>query len=151
MGSSLAIITHLKHHWHHFSRSWWGQLSLLLDLMVIASVAEILSIGVILPFLAVLTALESIFQLPAAQTLIQATGITNSRPLQVPHTITFGVAASPSLAIFFHLLWASTCPSFATGGELSSSIYRRTLLSLRRSRHPQQQLSHQRHLIKKNV
>ncbi|MEI6693081.1 MAG: ABC transporter ATP-binding protein, partial [Chlorobium sp.] len=95
--------------------------------MVSASFAEILSIGAVLPFLAVLTAPERIFQLPAAQPLIHAAGITSATQLLLPLTITFGVAALLSGAMRLLLLWASTRLSFATGADLSISIYRRTL------------------------
>jgi ATP-binding cassette, subfamily B, bacterial PglK len=95
--------------------------------MVCASFAEILSIGAVLPFLAVLTAPERIFQLPVAQPFIKLMGFTSSSQLLLPLTITFGIAAIFSGAIRLLLLWASTRLSFATGADLSISIYRRTL------------------------
>jgi ATP-binding cassette, subfamily B, bacterial PglK len=95
--------------------------------MVGASFAEILSIGAVLPFLAVLTAPERIFQLPAAQPLIRAAGMTSASQLLMPLTITFGIAALLSGAMRLLLLWTSTRLSFATGADLSISIYRRTL------------------------
>ena len=95
--------------------------------MVCASFAEILSIGAVLPFLAVLTAPERIFQLPAAQPLIRAVGFISASQLLFPLTITFGIAALLSGAMRLLLLWASTRLSFATGADLSISIYRRTL------------------------
>jgi ATP-binding cassette, subfamily B, bacterial PglK len=95
--------------------------------MVCASFAEILSIGAVLPFLAVLTAPERIFQLPAAQPLIRAVGFTSASQLLFPLTITFGIAALISGSMRLLLLWASTRLSFATGADLSISIYRRTL------------------------
>ena len=95
--------------------------------MVSASFAEILSIGAVLPFIAVLTSPERIFRLPAAQPLIQAAGITSATQLLLPLTITFGVAALLSGAMRLLLLWVSTRLSFATGADLSISIYRRTL------------------------
>ncbi len=100
---------------------------MLLILMICASFAEILSIGAVLPFLAVLTAPERIFQLPAAQQFIRAAGIANASQLLLPLTITFGIAAIISGAMRLLLLWASTRLSFATGADLSISIYRRTL------------------------
>ncbi len=95
--------------------------------MIAASFAEIISIGAVLPFLAVLTAPDRIFQLPAAQPLIRAAGMTNASQLLFPLTITFGIAALLSGAMRLILLWASTRLSFATGADLSISIYRRTL------------------------
>ncbi|NTW98603.1 MAG: ABC transporter ATP-binding protein [Geobacteraceae bacterium] len=113
--------------WHHITPRRRGQFGLLLILMVCASFAEILSIGAVLPFLAVLTAPERIFQLPAAQHFIRAAGMTNASQLLFPLTITFGIAALISGAMRLLLLWASTRLSFATGADLSISIYRRTL------------------------
>jgi len=95
--------------------------------MIVASFAEIISIGAVLPFLAVLTAPERIFQLPAAQPFIKLMGLTSSSQLLLPLTILFGIAAIFSGAIRLFLLWASTRLSYATGADLSISIYRRTL------------------------
>ncbi|TLU82017.1 MAG: ABC transporter ATP-binding protein [Chlorobium sp.] len=95
--------------------------------MVGASFAEILSIGAVLPFLAVLTDPERIFQLPAAKPFIRAAGISSASHLLLPLTIIFGIAALLSGAMRLLLLWASTRLSFATGADLSISIYRRTL------------------------
>lgn len=100
---------------------------MLLILMIFASFAEIISIGAVIPFLAVLTAPERIFQLPIAQPVIKLLGLTSSGQLLLPLTITFGIAAIFSGAIRLFLLWASTRLSYATGADLSISIYRRTL------------------------
>ena len=127
MDSAQSITTLLKRLWHHISPRRRGQFGLLLILMIGASFAEILSIGSVLPFLAVLTAPERIFQLPAAQPFIRAAGMTSASQLLLPLTITFGIAALLSGATRLLLLWASTRLSFATGADLSISIYRRTL------------------------
>jgi ATP-binding cassette subfamily B protein len=95
--------------------------------MLLASFAEILSIGAVLPFLGVLTAPERIFELPLAQPFIQALKLTEPKQLLLPLTIAFGVAALIAGAMRLLLLWASTKLSFSTGADLSISIYRRTL------------------------
>jgi len=95
--------------------------------MFAASFAEILSIGAVLPFLAVLTAPERIFKLPAARPFINFIGFTSSNQLLLPLTIGFGAAALLSGAMRLLLLWASTRISFAIGADLSINIYRRTL------------------------
>ncbi|MFZ4526171.1 MAG: ABC transporter ATP-binding protein [Chlorobium sp.] len=117
----------LKRLWQHISPRRRVQFMLLLVLMVGASFAEIISIGAVLPFLAVLTAPERIFQLPAAQPLIRAAGMTNASQLLLPLTIIFGLAALISGGVRLFLLWASTRLSYATGADLSISVYRRTL------------------------
>ncbi len=99
----------------------------MLVLMLLASFAEILSIGAVLPFLAVLTAPERIFEHASAQHIIQALGLTAPAQLLLPLTIFFGVTALIAGVMRLLLLWASTRLSYATGADLSISIYRRTL------------------------
>ena len=152
----MSITTLLKRLWSHISRRRRSQFAILLILMVAASFAEILSIGAVLPFLAVLTAPEKIINHPTTQSLIHTFGYTtlNSSTqhsaLSTQHflsqhsalsthniltpqdfllivTIAFGLAALISGAMRLLLLWASTRLSFATGADLSISIYRRTL------------------------
>ena len=95
--------------------------------MLLASFAEILSIGAVLPFLGVLTAPERVFDHAAAQPIIQTLGLKTPAQLLLPLTIAFGAAAIIAGAMRLLLLWASTRLSFATGADLSISIYRRTL------------------------
>ena len=127
MQPSQSITTLLKRLWHHISPRRRGQFGLLLVLMLLASFAEILSIGAVLPFLGVLTAPERVFEYAAAQPIIRALGLTMPAQLLLPLTIAFAVAALIAGAMRLLLLWASTRLSFATGADLSISIYRRTL------------------------
>ena len=113
--------------WRHISSRRRGQFGLLLVLMFIASFAEILSIGAVLPFLGVLTMPERVFEHSLAQPFIQILGLTEPAQLLLPLTITFGLAAVVAGAMRLWLLWASTRLSYATGADLSISIYRRTL------------------------
>jgi ABC-type multidrug transport system fused ATPase/permease subunit len=121
------ITTLLKRLWHHISPRRRGQFGMLLVLMLLASFAEILSIGAVLPFLGVLTAPERIFELPAAQPIIKALKLIEPKQLLLPLTVAFGAAALIAGAMRLLLLWASTRLSFAAGADLSISIYRRTL------------------------
>ena len=113
--------------WHKFSPHRRGQFFLLLILMLIASFAEILSIGTVLPFLAVLTSPERVFEHSVAQPFIKILGLTKPSQLLLPLTIIFGLGAILSGAMRLLFLWASTRLSFAAGADLSISIYRRTL------------------------
>jgi ATP-binding cassette subfamily B protein len=122
-----AISSLLKRLWHHISPRRRGQFGLLLVLMLLASFAEILSIGSALPFLGVLTAPERLYLHPSAQPIIQALNLTEPKQLLLPLTVAFGVAAIISGTLRLLLLWASTRLSYAAGADLSLSIYRRTL------------------------
>ncbi|CAN1534357.1 SunT ABC-type bacteriocin/lantibiotic exporters, contain an N-terminal double-glycine peptidase domain [Methylophilaceae bacterium] len=121
------IITLLKRLWRHVSPQRQVQFGLLLLLMLVASFAEILSIGAVLPFLGVLTAPERIFVMPIAQPIISVLELTEPKQLLLPLTLAFGFAALFVGTMRLLLLWASTRLSFATGADLSISIYRRTL------------------------
>ena len=95
--------------------------------MLIASFAEILSLGAVLPFLAVLTAPESVFEHAAAQPVIHALRLTEPEQLLLPLTIAFSSAVLIAATMRLLLLWASTRLSFAIGADLGFSIYRRAL------------------------
>ena len=127
MQHNQPITTLLKRLWYHLSPRRRGQFGLLLLLMLIASFAEILSIGAVLPFLGVLTAPERVFEHAAAQPIIQMLGLTMPEQLLLPLAFAFALAALIAGAIRLLLLWASNRLSFATGADLSISIYRRML------------------------
>jgi ABC-type multidrug transport system fused ATPase/permease subunit len=113
--------------WKHVNirRRW--QFGLLLIVMLVASCAEIISIGAVLPFLAALTSPERVFEHPMLRPIIQGLGLTEPNQLLLPLTVTFGVAALLVGTMRLLLLWISTKLSFGTGADLSISIYRRTL------------------------
>lgn len=124
---SQSITALLKRLWYHINLRRRWQFRMLLVLMLLASLAEIVSIGAVLPFLGVLTAPEHIFHLQVAQPVIHALKITEPLQLLLPLTIAFGLAAVFAGFMRLLLLWASTRLSFSTGADLSNSIYRRTL------------------------
>ena len=127
MNSNQPITLLLKRLWRHIRPRRRRQFALLLVLMLLASFAEILSIGSVLPFLGVLTAPERIFVMPSVQPVIQALNLTEPKQLLLPLTIAFGAAAFSAGVMRLLLLWASTKLSYATGADISISIYRRTL------------------------
>ena len=113
--------------WVHISPRRRGQLGLLFVIMILASLAEVVSIGAVLPFLGVLTTPDRIFLHPVAQPLIQALSLTEPKQLLLPLTIAFAISALLSGVMRFVLLWALTRLSHAIGADYSISIYRRTL------------------------
>jgi len=113
--------------WTHITSRRRKQLAWLFLLMVLASFAEVLTIGAILPFLAVLTSPEQLFEHALAQPVIQMLNIVEPQQLLLPLTIAFSLAALLSGAMRLILLWAQTRLSHAVGADLSFSIYQRTL------------------------
>jgi ABC-type multidrug transport system fused ATPase/permease subunit len=117
----------LRRLWLNISKQRRGHFALLLVLMIVASIAEILSISAVLPFLAILTDPTRVFTYPSAQPIFQALGIAEPEQLLLPITIAFGLSALIAGAMRLLLLFVNTRLSFATGADLSMSIYRRTL------------------------
>lgn len=95
--------------------------------MIVASFAEVISIGAVLPFLGVLTAPELIFNHPIAQPLVHALNLAEPKQLLLPLTIAFTIAVLFLGAMRFIMLWTQTRFSYAIGADLSISICRRTL------------------------
>jgi len=111
----------------HLDKRRQKQFLLLLILMVTASLAEIISIGSVLPFLGILTDPVKVYQHPLMQPLIQILSITEPGEMILPLTIIFITAALLAGVIRLTLLYTMTRISFATGADLSINIYRRTL------------------------
>ena len=124
---SQPILQLLYRLWFHISRLRRGQFALLLTLMILTSFAEILSIGAVIPFLAILTDPDRIFTHTTAQPIIIAFGLTESKQLLLFLTIAFGMSSLLAGAMRLILLWVSNRLSFEAGADISISIYQRTL------------------------
>lgn len=122
--SSFNLIVRL---WRHFNRRRQKQFVLLFILMIIAALADMISIGAVLPFLGVLTTPDTVFAHPAIQPVIVFLGIKNSSELILPLTLSFIFFISVSGTVRFTLLFISTRLSFAAGHDVSFNIFRRTL------------------------
>ena len=122
-----SIYKQIPRLWKYVSFRRRIQLSLLLLLMIVASVAELISIGAVLPFLGVLTSPQRVFTYPVAQPLIEFMKFTEPSQLLVPLTILFGFSAVLSGGLRLLLSWAQTRLSYAMGADLSAAIYRNTL------------------------
>jgi ATP-binding cassette subfamily B protein len=117
----------LRRLWHHITPRRRVQFGLLLVLMLLTSATEIVSIGAILPFLGILTLPEQFFESPSAQLLVKLLNLTDHTQLLLLLAVIFTVAILLAGVMRLILLWFSTRLSFATGKDLSVSIYRRTL------------------------
>jgi ATP-binding cassette subfamily B protein len=113
--------------WHHLSKRRQSQFILLLGLMLTSAVAEVVSLGAVLPFLGILVAPDRLFNNNIVADLAHAFGISSPDQMVLPLTIAFCAAALMAGAIRILLLWVITRLTFATGAELSIEVYRRTL------------------------
>jgi ABC-type multidrug transport system fused ATPase/permease subunit len=95
--------------------------------MLVASVAEIVSIGAVVPFLGALTSPEAIFSNPSVAPYLDMFGITSNEVLLATLTGVFIAAGIVAGLLRLALLWGTTRLSFSTGADLSYDIYCRTL------------------------
>lgn len=95
--------------------------------MIVASFAEVFTIGAVLPFLGVLTAPEKIFAHELAQPFITLMRMRSAQDLLLPFTLIFMLAAVFSGFARVALLWVQTRLSMAIGADFSVQVYERTL------------------------
>jgi len=120
-------IIQLKNLWRYLSPRRKKQFYLVLVLMFLVSITEVISVGAIIPFLAILTAPEVVYQHEFMQPINNILNITSSEQLLLPLTIAF-ILTVILVGIFrLLLLFVVTRLSFATGADLSNDIYRLTL------------------------
>jgi ATP-binding cassette subfamily B protein len=103
------------------------QFALLLGLMLVSTVAELMSLGAVLPFLGILTAPDRALKYPVVADLARVLHVTSAEQLVLPLTIAFAGAALLSGAVRMIQAWASARFTFASGADISSEVYRRTL------------------------
>ena len=113
--------------WQHLSKRRRIQLGLLLLVMLASGLAEVFSLAAVLPFLAVLSDPQRIWQQPVLQGLAKAVGITAAGQLLLPATVIFGVAAVLAAAVRLLNLWLNGRVAAAIGSDLSCEAYKRTL------------------------
>lgn len=113
--------------WGYLSRQRKKQFLLIFVLMIISSLAEIISVGAIFPFLGVLTAPEYIYSHSLMQPVIKILGITSSEQLFLPLVISFVISVVVAGVLRVFLLYVINRFEQLIGTEFSAHIYRRTL------------------------
>jgi ATP-binding cassette subfamily B protein len=113
--------------WTHIGKRRKIHFIFLLILTLVASVAEVASLGAVLPFIGILTQPEQVFQSPWLADFIIFFGINSGDQLVLPLAVAFGLAAIVAGSLRLLLLWVSIKLSNATGADLSIEVYERTL------------------------
>ena len=116
--------------WGHLSRRRRIQLVLLLVVMLASGGAELVSLGAVLPFLAVLSDPERLWQQPLVQALAGRVGFTEASEMLLPATLVFAAAAVLAAVIRLANLWLNGRLAdqlrVAVVSDLSCEAYRRT-------------------------
>ena len=95
--------------------------------MFLASIAEVISIGLFLPFLGVLVSPDTVFQYEIIQPFIELLDINEPTDLITPLTTGFILAILLAGLIRLSLLYLITYFSYLTGADISNEVYKRTL------------------------
>ena len=103
------------------------QLGLLLLLMLLSGVAELVSLGAVLPFLGVLSNPDQLWAQRSVQDLAARIGISASSQLLLPTMLAFSASAVLAALIRIANLWMNGRLAAAIGSDLSCEVYRRTL------------------------
>ena len=113
--------------WSFLSRRRQWQIVVLTLLMLVGTFLEMLSLGSVLPFLAVLIDPSKVFERPELAKLIAYLGITTPAGLVAPLTLAFVALVLVAGAARLALAWATHFAAFVIGSDLSGEVYRRTL------------------------
>jgi ABC-type multidrug transport system fused ATPase/permease subunit len=127
MNTSRSPFNLLTELWSHIDRRRRVQLALLGCLMALSALAELVSIGSVIPFIGALMYPERLYENPWLKDVFVAAGLSNAEELLFPMMALFALAAIASGSLRVCLVWAQTRLSFAIGADLGSNIYRRTL------------------------
>ena len=106
-------------------RRW--QLVLLVLLMLVGGFAEVVSIGLIVPFLAFLIEPLEAMQLTLVAQIANIFDLTDLNDLRWFFTVLFMVAAVVSGVMRFLVIWINTRITFSIGHEIGVEIYRRVI------------------------
>ncbi|MER8766182.1 MULTISPECIES: ABC transporter ATP-binding protein [unclassified Mesorhizobium] len=96
-------------------------------LMLAGAVAEVVSLGAILPFLAVVSKPQEALASERLRPLLNALGLSTPMELVIAAAAGFALSAVVAAAVRLLLVWGSQKFVFAIAQELSVAVYRRTL------------------------
>lgn len=124
---SLNLKNQLRNLSEHISRRRRVQLGGIFALTLMSTLAELVSIGALFPFLAALSAPERLLENTHVRRLMALTGIENYSQILLALTVFFSTAVICAGITRYMLMWAQTRVSFAIGADIAGEIYRRTL------------------------
>jgi ATP-binding cassette, subfamily B, bacterial PglK len=113
----------MKQLWYSLAKNRRRQFKYLIILMSFVSFTEAISIGAVVPFLAVLTNPSSIYEFQVITYLLNLFNISSDQQFLVIVTIVFAGTALIAGAMRILLLWAITKLSFSIGFDFGVEIY----------------------------
>lgn len=125
MDNSLSSL--LKRLWVHVDNRRRAYFFVLIIIMFLTSIAEVISIGAVIPFLGVMTSPETVINSPYLEPILLYLEISSQSDLLALFTFIFIIAAIFSGTMRLVLLWFQTRLSHSVGASIGIEIYRRTL------------------------
>ena len=122
-----SLPTMLIRLWHQLSPRRKKQFAGVVALVFGSAVAEVVTLGAVLPFLAVLAVPGKVMKYPFIGPLMHLVGVTTPSQLVFALALGFACAAVVAGALRTLLLKAMTRVAYATGADFSCEVYRRTL------------------------
>lgn len=117
----------LKRLWVHVSPERRRQLYVVFGLMILGAIAELFTLGAIIPFLALVADLAKAASFPMLQDLFSMLGWSDPHQILIPARLLFALVAIGAAGVLLLLLWKSQRFVFELGNDLSVEVYRRTL------------------------
>jgi ABC-type multidrug transport system fused ATPase/permease subunit len=121
-----AMVNTLRRLYRHFPSRRRVQLVLVLALMLIGALAELVTIGMVLPFLTLITDSGGTRTVPFLPDLLHAVGVDRGN-LLFATAVLFAVVAIVAAGMRVLLTWAMQRFVYRLGHDLSAEVYRRTL------------------------
>lgn len=121
---SLALLFRIFRHINLMRRR---QFALLIVLTIISSLAEVVSLGAVIPFIGILTEPQNFFDNHLMASAFHFLGFSSASNLALPLAIGLALAAVLAGGLRLLLLWFSIRLGNATGADLAIKVYEKTL------------------------
>lgn len=110
-----------------FSAHRWRQFGIVVAFTLVGALAELASIGAVLPFLQLIAMPQNIATLPGAVQAMAWIGTTDPRDLLLPAALLLIVTALMSALVRMLLVWASMRFAFGLAHDLSMAVFERVI------------------------
>lgn len=123
----MNLLGGLKGLYSHLTVRRRRQLAMVLGLMLVGAFAELVTLGAVLPFLALIADPGKAASYPILQHFFVVLGWTSPEQILTPVTALFAAVALGAAAVRLLLTWVSQRFVFRLGHDLGLEVYRRTL------------------------
>ncbi len=113
--------------WMHLNTVRKLNLLTLFILMLIASIAEVVSVGALIPFLAVISGPATLGEFPFLSDIVKFLDLNSKKDSLLIFTFTFLIATILAGFIRIYLNWFSCKTAFEIGADISKKLYTKSL------------------------